>query len=289
MKIDNTVTERGSIRELQLVTEGQAVSDGDGVKLVRLIGNKEINMLDPFLMLDVFSSDQPQDYIGGFPSHPHRGFETVTYMLAGAMRHKDCMGNEGVIGPNDVQWMTAGKGIVHSEMPEQKDGLLMGCQLWVNLPQDEKMCQPDYQELPAKEIAVETYDDGSQVRIIAGKTSSGIEGPIKKPRINAVYMDVSLSSGATFKQPVGEGDNSFIYVIEGEISVGTSAALLGQNQLGVLTLGNKVQVKALTSKARFLLLSGTPLNEPVVRAGPFVMNTKEEILQAFSDFQSNRF
>ncbi|TBR37846.1 pirin family protein [Marinomonas agarivorans] len=278
-----------STRELKYVTSGQMTSDGDGVKLVRLIGNRHLDMLDPFLLMDVFSSDEPQDYIGGFPPHPHRGFETVTYMLAGLMRHKDGMGNEGVIGPYDVQWMTAGRGIIHSEMPEQENGLLMGIQLWINLPQKEKMCLPNYQDYSETQIPVDKFGACSSVRVIAGKRQSGITGPVKKTAINPIYMDVSLAQSDTFLQELTGTDNSFLYVIEGEVMVGDSANHLRAGQLGILTHGEQIKVMASTAEARFILLAGTPLNEPVVKGGPFVMNTQEEVAQAFVDFRANRF
>ena len=174
----NQVIEQKSFRELSSLSQGHLASDGDGVKLTRLIGNKDLNLLDPFLLLDFFESDQPNDYLGGFPEHPHRGFETVTYMLAGKMRHKDNVGNEGVISANGVQWITAGKGIVHSEMPEQESGLLKGFQLWVNLPKTHKMTEPTYQEFPANELAMEYRDDGSEIRVISGTTNKGTIGPV---------------------------------------------------------------------------------------------------------------
>ena len=278
-----------STRALQRVTAGMPASDGDGVKMTRIIGTQQLNMLDPFLLLDAFSSDQPKDYIGGFPSHPHRGFETVTYMLAGRMRHKDSVGNEGVIGPHGVQWMTAGKGIVHSEMPEQEDGLLMGFQLWVNLPKKDKMCPPSYQEFSAEQIAVEARADGGLIRVIAGTTEMGTQGPVKRSDINPIYMDVSLPAAGRFNQSVTVHDNAFLYVIEGSVMVGDEEQVLGTKQLGILTEGDTVRVTATDASSRFLFVSGTPIGESVARGGPFVMNTKEEVLQAFDDFQSNRF
>ena len=198
-------------RELQTLTSGQPVSDGDGVKMTRVIGTPELNMLDPFLLFDAFETDQVQDYIGGFPDHPHRGFETVTYLLAGRMRHKDSAGHEGVIEAGGVQWMTAGKGVIHSEMPEQKDGLLQGFQLWVNLPASEKMQAPAYQEFPANKIVVEHLDNGAEVRVIAGSTNNGTTGPVINRYVNPVYMDVLLSTGQIFEQVVGVNDNVFIF------------------------------------------------------------------------------
>ena len=278
-----------SSRELLHSTPGMPASDGDGVKMTRIIGTPQLNMLDPFLLLDCFESDQPQDYIGGFPDHPHRGFETVTYMLAGRMCHKDSMGNEGVIEAHGVQWMTAGKGIVHSEMPEQESGLLKGFQLWVNLPSKDKMCEPGYQEFDARDLAIETRDDGGQVRVIAGTTDNGTSGPVKREDIKPIYMHVSLPPGGVFKQRIKAGDNAFIFVIEGQLSVGENATPLPAKQLGVLADGDQVTLTAGNTAAQFLLVAATPINESVARGGPFVMNTKAEVLQAFDDFQNNRF
>lgn len=278
-----------SVRELVAATAGQPATDGDGVRMTRIIGTQELNMLDPFLLLDAFESDQPQDYIGGFPSHPHRGFETVTYLLAGRMRHKDSAGNEGVIEPGGVQWMTAGRGIVHSEMPEQEDGLLMGFQLWVNLPAQAKMSEPGYQEFPPSETPLELRENGTEIRVISGVTSQGTTGVVKNDYVNPTYMDVSLPAGATFEQAVGLDDNTFLFVIDGELGVGGQGASLGRRTLGILGNGSHVNVTATTQASRFLLVSGRPINEPVARGGPFVMNTKEEIMQAFDDYKHNRF
>lgn len=275
-------------RELRTLTSGQPVSDGNGVKMTRIIGTPELNMLDPFLLLDVFETEQAQDYINGFPDHPHRGFETVTYLLAGSMRHKDSVGHEGVIEAGGVQWMTAGKGIIHSEMPEQEDGLLQGFQLWVNLPASEKMRTPAYQEFPANKIAVEHLDNGTEIRVISGSTNNGTIGPVINHYVNPVYMDVSLPEGKVFEQAIGVGDNTFIFVIKGEVSVGNLMRKISCHQMGVLYGGDQVIVTA-TEESKFLLVAARPLNEPVSRGGPFVMNTKAEILQAFDDFKQNKF
>ena len=285
----NQVIEQKSFRELSSLSQGHLASDGDGVKLTRLIGNKDLNMLDPFLLLDLFESDQPNDYIGGFPEHPHRGFETVTYMLAGKMRHKDNAGNEGVISANGVQWMTAGKGIVHSEMPEQESGLLKGFQLWVNLPKTHKMTEPAYQEFPANELAMEYRDDGIEVRVISGTTNKGTVGPVINTHVKPTYMDVQLPAGAIFEQTLPEYDNAFVFVIEGSISVGSTGKNIKKNNLGLLSQGDLVSITASSGMSQFLLISGKPLNEAVARGGPFVMNTKAEVMQAFNDFQSNKF
>lgn len=276
-------------RELARVTVGSAGSDGDGVKLTRLIGNGKVDMLDPFLLLDSFESNQPQDYIGGFPSHPHRGFETVTYMLAGKMRHKDSMGNEGVIEPNGVQWMTAGKGIVHSEMPEQTDGLLHGLQLWVNLPRSEKMTAPAYQEFDAKAVTKAMFGQHSEVRIVSGQVDSGAKGVVENQYVKPTYLDVSLHQEDEFLQSLPVGDNAFIFVINGSVKVGQSDKTLRSRQLGILTQGDLVKVEATEADTRFVLVSAKPLNEPVFRGGPFVMSTKRDLMQAFYDYQNNQF
>jgi len=205
------------------------------------------------------------------------------------MRHKDNAGNEGVIEPGGVQWMTAGRGIVHSEMPEQQDGLLMGFQLWVNLPSHAKMSEPGYQEFPPSETPLEQRENGTEIRVIAGTTSQGTVGAVRNEFVNPSYMDVKLPDGKTFNQAVDGGDNTFLYVIDGELEVGDRKAGLGRRMLGILDRGDQVRVTASSGGARFLLVSGQPLNEPVARGGPFVMNTREEIQQAFEDYQNNRF
>jgi len=276
------------IRELQTSTSGIPATDGDGVKMTRVIGSPELNMLDPFLLFDAFESDQPQDYIGGFPNHPHRGFETVTYLLAGRMRHKDSAGHEGVIEPGGVQWMTAGKGIVHSEMPEQENGLLQGFQLWVNLPASEKMNEPAYQEFPVNDIPVERLENGTVIHVISGQTNQGTQGPVNNNYVNPIYMDVSLPVGQLFEQTLNTSHNAFIYVIDGRLSVGELHNSLTSREMGILGDGDQVSVVA-EETSHFLLVAAQPLNEPVARGGPFVMNTKAEVLQAFEDFQNNRF
>ena len=276
------------VRELTSITSGLPTTDGDGVKMTRLIGTPELNMLDPFLLLDAFESDQPQDYIGGFPSHPHRGFETVTYLLAGRMRHKDSAGHEGVIEAGGVQWMTAAKGIVHSEMPEQENGLLQGFQLWLNLPKSEKMNDPAYQEFSVNDIPVDRLENGSEIRVISGQTNQGTKGPVINNYVNPVYMDIILPAGQQFEQTLNSSDNAFIYIIEGLLSVGELQKTITNREMGILGNGDQVSVTA-KETSRFLLIAAQPLNEPVARGGPFVMNTKAEVLQAFEDFQNNRF
>ena len=224
---------------LQL-NQGQQTTDGDGVKLTRIIGTQQLNMLDPFLLLDAFESDLPQDYIGGFPSHPHRGFETVTYLLAGQMRHKDSAGNEGVIKPGGVQWMTAGRGIVHSEMPEQIDGLLMGFQLWVNLPRSAKMNEPAYQEFPVDKVALEQWSTGTRIRVIAGRTDRGTEGPVKNDYVVPTYLDVQLKAWDRFEQTLPSDHNVFLYQVDGDITVGGQEKNIGNRTLAILGGGELI-------------------------------------------------
>jgi hypothetical protein len=280
-----------------------ATADGDGVKLTRIIGSPYLDMLDPFLMLDCFESADANDYMGGFPTHPHRGFETVTYLLNGRMRHKDNAGNEGVIEPGGVQWMTAARGILHSEMPEQEDGLLKGFQLWVNLPASAKMSEPAYQEFPAELTPLERRDDGTEVRVIAGKTDQGTVGPVVNTYTYPTYLDVTLPANTPFVQTLAAEHNAFIYVIEGEVAIlesqdpqdaydvnnNTNAKVLTAKNLGILTQGEQVLLDSGAAGARFLLIAGQPLNESVARAGPFVMNTRAEVLQAFDDFNNGNF
>jgi len=276
-----------SARPVLAAFEGVETSDGAGVSLTRLLGTSRLRMLDPFLMLDFFGSDQPQAYIAGFPEHPHRGFETVTYMLAGRMRHGDNHGHSGVIETGGVQWMTAGRGLLHSEMPEQEEGLLKGFQLWINLPQCLKMTEPRYQEFDAGKIPLETRADGGAVKAIAGTTSQGTSSPIRAEATDARYFDVTLPPGGTFAEPLPAEHSAFLVVYEGALEV--SGEAVGALRIAVLGEGERVDVTAGTQGARFLLLAGQPLNEPVAWGGPFVMNTREEVLQAFRDFEEGRF
>lgn len=270
-------------RKLTKIITGNNVTDGDGVQLTRIIGTHALPILDPFLMFDAFGTDRPQDYIGGFPDHPHRGFETVTYLLAGRLRHKDSEGNHGVIEAGGVQWMTAGSGVVHSEMPEQEQGLLQGFQLWVNLPAKFKMTKPDYQEFTAAQITQESINDQGVIRVITGKTNKGTIGPVINGYVSPTYLDVSLERGQNVKQSVSVDDNAFIYVIEGTLSLTKGGPVLTAGQLGILEEGDSISVTA-DESVRFLLAAARPLNEPVVRGGPFVMNTREQLEQAFADF-----
>ncbi|MDO7596903.1 MAG: pirin family protein [Pseudomonadota bacterium] len=272
------------VRQVERIVNGIESTDGDGVQLTRVIGSHELSMLDPFLLFDAFESNEAQDYIGGFPSHPHRGFETVTYLLAGRMRHKDSEGREGVIEPGGVQWMTAGRGIIHSEMPEQENGLLHGFQLWVNLPAKDKMTAPAYQEFAADKVTLEQHDNSTEIRVIAGKTNNGATGPVENNYVNPLYMEVFLPAGQVFEQTVDDNDNAFIYVIEGGLAVSNQPEIIKKHQLAVMSKGNIVHLQA-NENTRFMFASAQPLNEPVARGGPFVMNTKEEIEQAFIDFR----
>jgi len=278
-------------RTLHHVIESVPTSDGAGVKLRRSLGRAQHLRLDPFLMLDEFSSDNAEDYIAGFPNHPHRGFETVTYMLDGHMLHEDHMGNRGDLKSGDVQWMTAGRGIIHSEMPQQESGRMRGFQLWINLPAKEKMKPAGYRDIPASQIPVVDLPGGGRARVIAGTLEAGgrsIAGPMQGLTTEPLYIDVELSAGAVFEHPVKTGHNAFLYVYEGGIDVGPagSARPLQRHSAGVLSAGDRIEVKAGTDGARFILLAGRPLNEPVVQYGPFVMNTREEIEQAIRDYQS---
>ncbi len=269
---------------------GTAASDGAGVKLTRVIGGTELPDLDPFLLLDEFGTDRAEDYIAGFPSHPHRGFETVTYMLDGRMRHKDNHGNEGLLVPGSVQWMTAGRGQVHSEMPEQESGRMRGFQLWVNLPARDKMTEPKYQEFAPDAIPVVHPADGVEVKIIAGIVDD-VAGPIVQPATDPVYLDVGLSPDAAWEYALPEEHNAFAYVFEGSVSVGEGgdARPLGCQEMAVLGGGELLRLTASEQGARLILVAGRPLREPVMRHGPFVMNTRQELMQAFVDYQEGRF
>ncbi len=277
-----------TLRRVSRVIKGMPATDGAGVELTRVIGQPGLPMLDPFLLLDAFRSDKPEDYIAGFPPHPHRGFETVTYLLAGRMRHKDNAGHEGVIEPGGIQWMTAGRGIVHSEMPEQENGMLEGFQLWINLPANNKMDEPGYQEYSADRIPLEYREEGIVVRVIAGVTSQETKGPVLQSLTDPLYLDVRVPYEKHYFEELPESHNAFLYVISGSVSIEDEEGgptLLARDDLGVLTRGNFFQLHADKEDVRFLLVAGRPLREPVARGGPFVMNTKAEILKAFDDYK----
>ncbi len=277
------------LRSVARVVLARDTSDGAGVKLRRSLGGPELDAADPFLLLDEFRSESGDDYVAGFPDHPHRGFETVTYMLAGVMRHEDHSGNRGELVPGSVQWMTAGRGIIHSEMPQQRDGLLWGFQLWVNLPAKDKMTAPRYQEFAPDKIPVVKRADGATVRVVAGE-SEGVRGAVVGIATRPLYLDVSLPAGRSFEQATPQAHTGLVYVFEGEGEVGVGDASAGKQmtsgQLGVLSDGEALRVVARERSLRFLLLAAQPLHEPVVRYGPFVMNTREEIHQAIRDFRS---
>ena len=284
---------QNGLRQVVRTLKGVATSDGAGVALTRVIGSPELEMLDPFLLLDEFRSDEPGDYIAGFPDHPHRGFETVTYLLAGRMRHEDNQGHAGVIEAGGIQWMTAGRGIVHSEMPEQENGLLWGFQLWVNLPADDKWVAPGYQEYPAAAIPSERRDGGVVIRVIAGETALGTAGPVTGVSTQPQYLDVTLGQGADLAEPLAPSHNAFLYVFEGTVEVlsdqGDSGAKIGAGNLAVLGSGDRVHIAGAGANNRFLLVAGKQLKGPVARAGPFVMNTRQEVMDAFQDFREGRF
>lgn len=278
-------------RKLKSLITGMPTTDGAGVKLVRVIGQPALQELDPFLLLDAFRSDNPDDYIAGFPSHPHRGFETVTYLLEGRMRHKDNAGNEGVIEPGGIQWMTAGKGIIHSEMPEQEDGRLEGFQLWINLPASHKMTQPAYQEYSVDKIPLETRT-GAKIRVITGETSLGTKGPVSQPLTEPLYLDVSLETNTAFSEAIPELHNAFVYVIQGSVRLESEqgeTVSVTRDQLAVLTQGTSIDLETQQQAARFLLIAGKPIGEPIARSGPFVMNSQAELQQAYRDYQSGDF
>jgi redox-sensitive bicupin YhaK (pirin superfamily) len=270
------------------VLSGLPASDGAGVRMTRVIATELLDHFDPFLLLDEFRSDDPDDYIAGFPDHPHRGFETVTYMLAGSMKHGDNKGNTGLLGPGSVQWMTAGRGIVHSEMPQQEDGLMWGFQLWVNLPAADKMVEPRYQDIPASDVPETAVGENAVARIIAGELH-GVRGPVTGVATEPFYFDVRCESGMLAEIPTPETHNVFAYVYEGALDIGTGqGSAVRRGEIALLSTGSVVAFRS-DESARFILVGGKPLNEPIARYGPFVMNTAEEIRQAIVDFQTGRF
>ena len=279
------------MRTLQQVIRAMATSDGAGVKLRRSIGQSPTARLDPFLMLDEFGTENPDDYIAGFPDHPHRGFETVTYMLDGHMLHQDHMGNRGDLKNGDVQWMSAGRGIIHSEMPQQLAGRMRGFQLWINLPAAEKMKPATYRDIPAAQIPAVELSGGGRVKVIAGTLvidGAAMPGPIQGLSTEPLYFDVELQPRQAFSHALPLGHNAFLYAYEGEVDIGEPARALPPRSAGILSDGDQVTVKAGDEGARFILLAGKPLREPVVQYGPFVMNSREEIEQAIQDYQTGR-
>ncbi len=265
---------------------GSDTQDGAGVQLRRVLPAPGLRLLDPFLLLDVFSSDNPSDYIAGFPPHPHRGFETVTYLLAGQMRHRDSAGHVGVIKAGGVQWMTAARGVKHSEMPEQEDGLLQGFQLWVNLPASKKMGSPAYQEFNPELITTETHRNGVRLRVISGTTMEGTSGPVTTTSTDTIYLDISMPAGTDYSELIPQGFNAFIYLIDGSIQINQETVTAGE--LAALNDGDGVVICS-SRDSRMLLIAGRPIGEPVARHGPFVMNTQEEIEQAYRDYDNGLF
>jgi len=274
-------------RTIERSGRGMKTSDGAGVKLTRVIGTPALRRVDPFLMLDEFRSDNPKDYAAGFPDHPHRGFETITYMIAGNFRHKDNHGHEGVLRTGGAQWMTAGRGIVHSEMPEQKEGLAAGFQLWLNLPAKDKMCVPSYRDLQPEDIPRVDLGGGAEARVLAGRVGD-VKGPIEGRATEPVYVDVLLPAGTSATIPVPKGHRGFVYPFEGEAIVAGGKSL-ARGEIGVLSDGDDIVLEARGGAVRALVVAGKPINEPVAQYGPFVMNTVEELEQAVADFSNGRF
>lgn len=283
-------TKTGTRRVVSRKIRGRAASDGAGVRLTRMIGGPDLPDLDPFLLLDEFRSDDPGDYLAGFPDHPHRGFETVTYMLAGRMRHGDNKGNTGLLRAGSVQWMTAGRGIVHSEMPEQEDGLMWGFQLWVNLPLEHKMAPPRYQDIAPERIPEVDLGSGARARVVAGRLRDA-EGPVRGVATEPHYFDVVLPAGSAADVTLPRDHHGFAYVFDGEVRIGPadSAAEISRGELGVLSSGEQLQLAAGADGGRLLVVAGRPLGEPIVRYGPFVMNTREQIREAIEDYSQGRF
>ena len=280
-------SDAAKVREVVRKFRGQPTSDGAGVRMTRVIGTRELDSFDPFLLLDEFRSDDPSDYLAGFPNHPRRGFETVTYMLAGRMRHGDSQGNEGLLGPGSVQWMTAGRGIVHSEFPEQQEGLMWGFQLWVNLPSKDKMTAPRYQDIQADGIPEIELGPGARARVLVGAVN-GVAGPVKDVATEPVYFDLHLARGASYTASLPERHNVFAYVYAGEAKMGAAATLIARGELALTSHGGALPVTAGPDGARLIVVGGRPLGEPVARYGPFVMNTVDELKQAFADYEAGR-
>ena len=283
----NTSFTSNQFRTVERLIEGLPTSDGSGVRLTRVLSRNLQRRLDPFLMLDVFRSENRDDYIGGFPDHPHRGFETITYMIAGRMRHHDSVGNTGLLGPGGVQWMTAGRGLIHSELPEQEEGLMEGFQLWLNLPASNKMTPPSYRDIPANAIPEYSGDDGVLVRVIAG-TSHGVSGAVQRPDTEPLYLDLHLPAGSRFIQPISTGHNAFTYTYRGSVNI--AGTTVEDRRMAILSNNGAAAVCIEANEdSRLLIIAGQALNEPIVQSGPFVMNTPEEIHQAIQDYQTGKF
>ncbi len=276
-------------RGVERLVQGQETQDGAGVRLTRVLSHDLQERLDPFLMLDAFGSENPGDYIAGFPNHPHRGFETVTYMIAGRMRHKDSSGNEGLLQNGGVQWMTAGRGLTHSEMPEQEEGVMEGFQLWLNLPAKNKLCEPGYRDIQSKSIPEVTTDEGVLVRVIAGQ-SHNTAGAMQREHTEPLYLDLQFpaADGVVFEQPIPARHNAFVYVYRGVLEVvqGSKTTVIPVKRMAVLSNGGDGVVLRAQANTRAILIAGKPLNEPIAQYGPFVMNTREELMQAVDDFRA---
>jgi redox-sensitive bicupin YhaK (pirin superfamily) len=273
------------LRTVERLVAGRPTQDGAGVKLTRLLTQDLQRRLDPFLMLDAFGSDRADDYIAGFPDHPHRGFETVTYMLAGRMRHRDSAGHEGLLQDGGVQWMTAGRGVIHSELPEQSEGRMEGFQLWLNLPAADKMRAPWYRDIQSAELP-EWHGGGVTARVIAGATH-GVQGAVQREATQPLYLDLHLDAGAAFEQPLPASHNGFVVVYRNELAIGE--APVAASRMAILANdGDTVRLTAGEHGARALLISGRPLKEPIVQYGPFVMNSQQQIFEAVEDFRAGR-
>lgn len=266
---------------------GTLVREGAGVRIQRYIGAEKNNPFEPILLFDFFDSKNELDYIAGFPNHPHRGFETITYLLAGEIAHQDNQGHQGIIGPGDVQWMTAGRGIVHSEMPQKRDEGITGLQLWLNLPAVKKMTAPHYQEYTAKELPIEQQASGVQIKVIAGKTDKGTQSPITGIATNPLFFDIRLPEQQIMQQQLPSGHQALVFVLSGELKI--QEETVKRHHLAILSSGELLTLQALTEKTHCLLIAAKKLREPIARLGPFVMNSEEEIKQALDDFRNNRF
>lgn len=274
-------------RRVEKLVQGVQTSDGAGVKLTRVLTHDLQQRLDPFLMLDAFRNENPDDYIGGFPDHPHRGFETVTYMLAGQMRHRDSAGHEGLLGPGGVQWMTAGSGLIHSELPEQQDGLMEGFQLWLNLPAEQKMTAPAYKDIASEQIPEFMTDQQVKVRVIAG-ASHGTTGAVQRRITEPLFLDIHLPAGSSFEQPLDASLNALTYIYRGKVTIAATEA--SERQMAILAQDGHPVVRFEAAQAcKLLLIAGRPLKEPIVQYGPFVMNSQQQIMQAISDYREGLF
>ena len=274
------------LRSVEAIVTGRQVTDGAGVRITRILTQDLQRRLDPFLMLDVFRSDNPDDYIAGFPDHPHRGFETVTYMIAGRMRHRDNAGHQGLLETGGIQWMTAGRGVVHSEMPEQEDGTMEGFQLWLNLPARDKMMAPWYRDFQSPEIPEFVTEEGTTVRVIAGECH-GIQGAVARPATLPHYIDLHLPAGGSFAEPLPADFNAFVVVYRGEIEI--AGETISERQMAILANGEDAVQLTARQPARAILVAGKPLKEPIAQYGPFVMNTEEQLRTAVADYQEGRF